>query len=188
MRCNEVFLFLFSRILSIQSILCFCLHSLWKAQIPRRMQFLRLPFHDQSLLKQHLWVGDKSMVALFYILAVFKLPSDSRPPSTLHIKANLISLEYVSWFVRKPRRDFRLLTSDFRLPNCTGLHGVPGLPLLNTDWVRFRSLLIWMRRWVEFCVHNPFGFGVLSTYLHVDWVSKQQLQIARNNKLTYTSW
>ena len=64
--------------------------------------------------------------------------------------------------------NFRLPTSD-----CARLS------LFDTHWVGLRSLLTWMRKWVEFCVNTFFWiwgiFAIFTVKIQtVDWVSKQQ--------------
>ena len=76
----------------------------------------------------------------------YRLPtSDFRLP-TSDFQLGTSNFQLPTSDFRLPTSDFQLPTSDFRLPNCARL------PLLNTDWVGLKSLLIWLRRWVEFCV------------------------------------
>jgi len=79
--------------------------------------------------------------------------------------------------------------SNFRLPSS----GCARLTLFDTDWVGLRSLLMWMRKWVEFCVNIFFWiwgiFYIFTVKIQtVDWVSKQQLEIAVGHRVVVKSF
>ena len=79
--------------------------------------------------------------------------------------------------------------SNFQLPTSDCAR----LTLFDTDWVGLRSLLMWMRKWVELGVNTFFwiwGIFYIFTVKNqiFDWVSKQQLEIAVGHRVVVKSF
>ena len=99
------------------------------------------------------------------IVIIYLFQRRSQVSQHVH-KRNLNEIKFVLYESREGSSDFRLPTSNFQLPTSNfRLPNGARLPLLKTDWVGLKSLLIWMRRWVEFCVLITFLY--LGYFRHI---------------------